>query len=43
VYAGAPGQLDYQDGEKSFTAIWDGSKLSLNGLPHKPRVSILSG
>ena len=43
VYAGAPGRLDYQDGEKSFTAIWDGCKLSLNGLPPKPKVTVYSG
>ena len=40
VYAGAVGRLDYQDGEKCFTASWDGCKLDLNGLQPKPRVTV---
>jgi alpha-D-xyloside xylohydrolase len=40
VYAGAVGRLDYEDAEKCFTASWDGSKLDLNGLQPKPRVTV---
>lgn len=43
VYAGAPGELDYQDGEKSFTATWDGHELSVKGLPGEPRVTVYPG
>lgn len=38
VYAGADGQLQYDDGEKSFTAKWSGGQLELSGLPSKPNV-----
>lgn len=32
VYAGADGRLDYDDGEKQFTATWQDGKLALSGL-----------
>ena len=32
VYAGADGRLDYDDGEKQFTATWQTGKFLLDGL-----------
>jgi len=39
IYAGADSRLDYDDGEKSFAAVWQGSKLDLRGLPPSTRVT----
>ncbi len=43
VYGGAPGRLEYQDGEKCFTAMWDGSKLDFESALPKPKVTVYAG
>jgi alpha-glucosidase (family GH31 glycosyl hydrolase) len=43
VYEGATGRLEYQDGEKCFTAVWDGSKLDFESALPKPKVTVYAG
>ena len=40
VYAGSSGRLDYEDGEKCFTATWDNKQLHLNGLPSETPILV---
>ena len=40
VYAGSSGRLDYEDGEKCFTATWDNKQLHLDGLPSETPILV---
>ena len=40
VYAGADGALAYDDGEKQFSARWQGGALSLSGLSPEPTITL---
>lgn len=43
VYAGASGRLDYADGEKTFTAVWQDGRLALEGLSPEPQITVIGG
>jgi len=40
VYSDADCRLEYEDGEKAFTAKWSSGQLNLSGLPSKPNTTV---
>ena len=43
VYPGADGKLEYDDGEKRFSAVLEGEKLVIDGLAARPVVEVIGG